>query len=139
MKTMSRTEREESTSTPDIERYGIAAINFAAIVSRKRISEDEYTASLVDFLGQYSSHFQQRRARELSSAGMIIRQDIDALTGVSCPATVDEVGSVFANFIQDEPGRLLARTPGCNPIGRAAILTMLHCIDQYPTPRVIEN
>lgn len=137
MKTLIHAESRESMDTPQVSPYGVAEANFADVASREVVSEDEYTAALIHFLNAYPAHFQQRRTNELCSAGMVIRQDIDAITGVSCPLTVDEVGSIFAHFIQDETGKMLTSIPEASPLGRAAILTMLHCIDQYQRPKVI--
>lgn len=133
-------EREKDTSeteTSTYERYDLVAANFTNLVSRKVVPIDEYTAGLVYLIDSYPTHFRQRRAELLlCSVGMIIRRDVDAIIGESCPLTVDEVGSIFTSFIRDDTSKELSDKK-FSPISRAAALTLLHCIEQHPLPKVL--
>lgn len=120
----------------DVEKYGITAANFANIAMRAVVQEDEYTASLASLLDAYPTHFLAIRNQEQAEAGKVVRRDVDAIMGASCPLTVNEVGRVFAEFIRDESG-VRIQNAGCNPIQRAAALTLLRCIEEYPQPKVI--
>jgi len=137
MRTINVTEKLADVETSSAEQYGYVAANFAAIAQKNSSPEDEYTAALVNLLDNYPSHFHRRRTDgQNTSAGMIIRKDVDAIMGISCPLTVEEVGRLFARFIQDDCGVELVENR-FNPASRAAVLALVHCIDQYSRPTVV--